>query len=138
MQILKREIIRQCTVVTIQIPSLDISNTQSVSRRVTATMRGQGQVVVDLGALRYFDLNGFAAILHWAAGREGLEVRLCSQSGRVQALFELLSANSFVQLCRSREDAMALFRRPGVPYVSSATEKIVPLDEHARRVALEP
>jgi anti-anti-sigma factor len=115
MQIFKREIIRQSTVLTLEIQSLDASNAQRVSRSLAEAMRGIEQVVVDLGALRYFDVNGFAAILKWAADREGPDIRFCSQSGTVQALFELLDANSVVPLFQNREEAMASFRRSVLP-----------------------
>ena len=109
MDIFKREVFRQKTVITLKVHTLDASNARSVSRRVAEAMKGVRQMVVDLGSLRYFDLAGFAVILKWASG-EGPEVRFCSQSGAVQALFELLGGNAMVPLFFSREEAMASFQ----------------------------
>jgi anti-anti-sigma factor len=109
MDIFKREVFRQKTVITLKIHTLDASNARSVSRRVAEAMKGVRQMVLDLGSLRYFDLAGFAVILQWASG-EGPEVRFCSQSGAVQALFELLGGNAMVPLFFSREEAMASFQ----------------------------
>ena len=109
MQIFTKEIIRDFSVITLEIQALDISNSERVSARLEAAMKTLKHVVVDLGALRYFDVNGYATILHWAAGSEKTNVRLCSDSGRIQALFELLSANTLVPLFQTREEAMEAF-----------------------------
>jgi anti-anti-sigma factor len=108
MQIFTRETIRQFTVLTMEIETLDGNNTQRVSNRLLEAMQRGEQIVVDLGALRYFDVTGFAAILSWVVRCPvGSEVRLCSQSGNIHALFELLRAESVVSLYSSREDAFA-------------------------------
>ena len=142
MQIFTQETIQDNSVITLEIQSLDTSNSRRVSERLEAAMRGEGQIVVDLGALRYFDVNGFAAILQWAAGKEGMEVKLCSGCGTIQALFELLSANTLVRLFQNREEAMASFGPPGGrPQGRRDTETLAPLEENVlsgRRVMLEP
>ncbi len=112
MQIFKQEIIQDNTVITLEIQSLDASNAKRVSERLAEAMQGKAQIVLDLGELRYFDVNGFAAILKWVASRKGSDVRLCSQSGKIQALFELLSANALVPLFQTREEALESFDRP--------------------------
>src|ERR1700730_10320419 len=112
MDIFKREVFRQKTVITLKVHSLDASNAQRVAMRVAEAMKGVRQILVDLGSLSYFDLAGFAVILKWASD-EGPEVRFCSQSGAVQALFELLGGNSMVPLFFSREEAMASFQSSG-------------------------
>ena len=141
MQIFKQEIIQDNTVITLEIQSLDASNAKRVSERLAEAMQGESQVVLDLGELRYFDVNGFAAILKWVAGKEGSDVRLCSQSGRIQALFELLGANTLVPLFQTRQEAMESFERPsrseGRRYVSTlATDEGRALS--FRRAVLEP
>ena len=112
MRIFKLETIGNIQLVTLEIESLDSSNAGQVGRRLSEVMRGGGPIIVDLGALRYFDVAGFGAILGWIADRPlGSEVHLCSRNGGIQALFELLRANSVVPLYQSREAALALFRR---------------------------
>ena len=142
MQIFKQEIIRHYCVITLEIQSLDTSNSRSVSEAIESAISEENQVVVDLGSLRYFDVNGFAAILQWAAGKEGTEVKLCSDAGSVQALFELLGADKLVPLFQNREEAMASFKRPAAARKHSrrATESVEPAEENAlsvRRTMLE-
>jgi anti-anti-sigma factor len=108
---LKRRIIGQTTLITLDVQTLDSRNTQDISRRVEDAMQGGTNVIVDLGALRYFDLSGFAEILNWAAGgRAGVDVRLCSQSGAIRALFQLLRADTVVRLYQNRGEALVSFR----------------------------
>jgi hypothetical protein len=80
---------------------------------------------VDLGALRYFDVAGFATILRWAGGGpQQAEVRFCSRAGTIWALFELLRARAVVPLYRNREEAMASFGR-----TERRTAAVIPLRE---------
>jgi anti-anti-sigma factor len=112
MHLFQRQVIHENTVITLEIQSLDATNAEQVTESLADAMRGEGRVVVDLGALRYFDVSGFAAILKWATGDEDWpDVRLCSQSGTIQALFELLGANTVIPLFQSREEAIASFGR---------------------------
>ena len=94
--------------ITLEIQSLDAANASYVTECLVKAMQGEGQTVVDLGALRYFDVSGFAAILKWVTG--GSEVRLCSRYGTIHALLELLQADTVVTLYQNREEAMASLR----------------------------
>jgi anti-anti-sigma factor len=131
MQVFQREIIQEKTVIVLAIQSLDATNARYVSRRVSEAMRGRNQIVVDLGALRYFDVSGFAVILKWVAGNgQGPDVRLCSQCGTVQALFELLGTSTVVPLFQSREEAMASFRLLE-PHRRVGVDRLLPREEDA-------
>jgi anti-anti-sigma factor len=111
MHIYRRENVGDIILITLEIQSIETTNSRKITQRVAEAMSGGGRIVVDLGELRYFDVTGFAAILNWAAGgTQKAEVRFCSQSGTIRALFELLRANAVVPLYRSREEAMASFR----------------------------
>jgi anti-anti-sigma regulatory factor len=113
MHFFRRENVGEVLLITLEIQSLDGNNSREVSRRVTEAIGGSSRVVVDLGALRYFDVTGFAELLVWAGGGpHKAEVRFCSQSGTVRALFELLRAPMVVPLYRSFDDAMASLHRP--------------------------
>jgi len=112
MHTFKRETIGQTLVITLEIQSLDAKNAQHITRRMAEAMLAGGRIIVDLGALRYFDVSGFAAILNWVGDApRRADVRLCSQSGTIRALFELLRAQAVVPLYRSCEEAMASFSR---------------------------
>src|SRR5579871_4779604 len=106
----KREVIDQAVIITLECQSLESTNVPSVTRSVFQAMLGAGRIVVDLGALQYFDVRGFATILQWVGSNpQRAEVRLCSQSASVRALFELLGADAVIPLYRTREDALADF-----------------------------
>jgi anti-anti-sigma factor len=108
MDIYKRETNGDIVVITLQVQSMDAKNSQKIARRVAEAILDGERIVVDLGALRYFDVAGFAAILNWAGGGpRKAQVRFCSQSGAIRALFELLRANAVVPLYRSCEEAVA-------------------------------
>jgi anti-anti-sigma regulatory factor len=108
--ILKREMTGRTAVITLQIPSVDARNMTRVSDAVSRAIPVEGTVLIDLSELRYFDVIGFAAILSWVAeDRRKAEVRLCSGSGPVHALFELLRADTLIPLFSCREDAIASF-----------------------------
>ena len=120
MHIFRREIIGKIAVITLEIQALDASNASHVSGCLLEAMRDEAQIVVDLGALRHFDVSGFAAILKCAAGSSaGREVRLCSRSGNIRALLELLQADTVVPLYQSREEAIASLQGSGL----SSTQK---------------
>ena len=115
MQTFQREIIRDISVITIKIETLDSGNADQVTGCLTDVLRGENRAVLDLGDLRYCDVRGFAAILKLVAGSiEGQDFRLCSQSGTIQALFELLRAETVVQLYQSREEALTSLMRPAL------------------------
>jgi anti-anti-sigma factor len=128
MNIFHRENVRQNTVITLGIQSLDSANAQRVTKSLAEAIRGESRVVVDLGALSYFDVSGFAALLKLAVhSNGGPEVRLCSGSGTIQALFELLGANSVVPLFQSRDEALASF---GAQHLANGNGHI---DTYSRR-----
>ena len=107
-----RQIIGEAVVLTLKIQSLDAQNAREVVRGVAAAMPGAERIVVDFGALQYFDVGGFGAILFWAqGGPQKAEVRMCSGSRTIRALFELLRAQTVVPLYQNREEAMASFAR---------------------------
>jgi len=108
----RREMLGGIAVITLEIPSLDASNASDVAARLAEAMPEEAPAIVDLGALRYFDLSGFAGILKWAARPA---VRLCSRSRSIHALLELLRADAVVKLYQSREEAMASFPRRELP-----------------------
>ena len=115
MHIFRREIIGEITVFTLETQSLDGANASHVTACLLEAMRASAKTVLDLGALRHFDVSGFAGILKCAAGGSGeREVRLCSRSGNIRALLELLQADTVVPLYQSREEAMASLQGPGL------------------------
>ena len=137
MPILKYETIRNQTVITLETQTLDSRNTPRVSQRMQEVLESETDAVIDLGPLRHFDAVGFAAMLQWTSGKNGCEVCLCSKSRRVQALFEMLSANTLVPLFQSREEAMSAIGRLGI----SKGDSLPPPEDPVfpgRHAAMEP
>jgi anti-anti-sigma factor len=115
MHIFRRETIGEITVITLEIRAMDAANAADVTADLLEAMKNSAKTVLDLGALRYFDVSGFAGILKCVAGGPGeREVRLCSRSGNIRALLELLQADTIVPLYQSREEAMASFQAAGL------------------------
>jgi anti-anti-sigma factor len=110
---LQREMIGNIAVITLDVQTLDAKNAPHLTGLLGEAMRDVNQVVLDLGPLQHFDIGGFAAILKWAAGNQAdQEIRLCSASGAVHALLELLQADIIFPLYNSREDAIASLKAP--------------------------
>jgi len=108
----EREVTGQTVVITLTVPCIDCQNAAQLTQAVDDAIAGSKNAVIDLSALRYFDVSGFAAILHWTAGEPSpADVRLCTQSANVRALFELLRADAVVALYASAEEAMDSFPR---------------------------
>jgi anti-anti-sigma factor len=96
--------------VSLNVESLVSDNVQQVRRSVIPALVKSRRILLDLGKLRYFDVTGFAEILRWVAqAKDAGEVRVCSKSAEVHALFELLCASTVVPFFWSREEALASF-----------------------------
>ncbi|MBV9742373.1 MAG: STAS domain-containing protein [Acidobacteriia bacterium] len=98
--------------ITFEIETLDRSNTAGFRKSARDVDWRARRILVDLGSLRYLDTAGVAGLLEWLAqiGRTA-EVRLCSSSGPVHALLELVRASTLLPLYHDRQSALASFRR---------------------------
>lgn len=104
----RREVLDGVAIVTLQIQVLDERNASRVVGLVAEATRDDAHIVLDLGSLEYFDVSGFAALLKWAiAGPSQPVIAVCSRSGAIRALLELVQADSFFALYHCREDALA-------------------------------
>jgi anti-sigma B factor antagonist len=89
----------------------------AVSDRLRAKLvtffKDGGRVVFDLGALHHFDGRGLGAMLYWlrTADEASTHVVICGLSKPVRTLFELLGLYKAVEICASREDALAASAR---------------------------
>jgi anti-anti-sigma regulatory factor len=100
------------SVITLEVESLVKRNIHSVRQALLPALRSHRLTVLDLGRVRYFDLMGFAEILHWVTeGNASGEIGVCSQSPEVHALFELLRAPSVVPFYWSKEEVLDHFAR---------------------------
>ena len=112
MHIFHCETLGGIAVITLDIQSLDATNAADVTERLEGSIPREAPAVVDLGALRYFDLSGFAGIVRWAARPS---VRFCSRAKSIHALLELLRAETIITLYHSREEALASLRGFDIP-----------------------
>lgn len=98
--------------ITLNVESLVSANVQHVRQAILPTLRQRGRIVLDLGTLRYFDVTGFAELLHWIAkAKESGVVHMCSEQPEVHALLKLLRASSVLPFYWSKEEALSLFAR---------------------------
>jgi anti-anti-sigma factor len=71
------------------------------------------RLVIDLGPLQFFDSNGLAGLLRTIARvMTFCEVRLCSSSPNVHALFQLMRGNSVLKCYWNCEEALTSFANP--------------------------
>lgn len=92
----------------LNVPFLTSSNQVECRHLIdTALLIGATCVVIDLGPLEYFDSIGFAGLLRAIARATSCcEVRLCSSSHSVHALFRLMRGSSVVNCYWSCEEAV--------------------------------
>jgi anti-anti-sigma regulatory factor len=107
-------------VLTMEVASLVSANICEIRRSgIFMALATNHRVVIDLAALRYFDVRGFAEILSWVAQADKAgEVRVCSESREVHALLELLRGPSFLTCYGSQQEALSSF--------SSGTNGFIP------------
>lgn len=96
-------------VFTVEVASLVSSNIPALRQNaILADLATSRRVVIDLGALRYFDVRGFTEILRWVAQAEDAgDVRVCSESPEVHALLELLRGPLLLTCYESRQKALS-------------------------------
>jgi anti-anti-sigma factor len=117
----KRSYIDGIQLLTLSIENLDSSNARTLCSRLDEAKQVIGPVILDLGRLKYFDVAGFAALLGWISRLPpSVEIRLCSKSGTVHSLFELLRGHSVLALYHSKEVALLSFERKDMAQSASA------------------
>lgn len=100
-------------IVTLTGAQLDASSTEEFKREIAPVLEEHGQVIFNLGQLGFIDSSGLGALLsclrHLQA--RGGDLKLCSVSKSVRALFELVRMHKVFHIFNTQEEAVHAFRR---------------------------
>lgn len=105
------EMIGSAVVVVLSGSSLDASNAKALKQEVNLILESHRQIVFDLSELHFVDSSGLGAILSCLRhlNARGGDLKLCSMSRPVRALFELVRMHRIFDIYDSKEEAAAAF-----------------------------
>jgi anti-sigma B factor antagonist len=105
------EEIGDVTVVVLPGGQLDASNAKEFKRVVAPVLEPCQRVIFDLSALDFVDSSGLGAMLSCLRqlNAKGGELKLCSMSKPVRALFELVRMHRIFDIHGTRGDALRAF-----------------------------
>jgi len=111
MKILQEKVDR-VTVITISGEVLDASIVGDFKTEIAPILKQESNVILDLNQIQFVDSSGIGAILSCLRilNAEGGELRICSLTKPVQALFELVRMHKIFAIFSSRELALESFR----------------------------
>jgi anti-sigma B factor antagonist len=91
--------------------ALDVKNMREFREAAHALMQDQPQVVLDMTGVRFVDSSGLGALiscLRHVRGNQG-DMKLCSMSKPVRALFELTRMHRVFNIIETRDEAVRSF-----------------------------
>lgn len=91
--------------------SLDAGNAREFRKAVAVIIEERSRIVLDLSSVNFIDSSGLGALVacqRLMNSRAG-ELRLCSMSDNVRALFELMRMQRVFMVFDSREEALQSF-----------------------------
>jgi len=99
-------------VAAVPVDELDASNSTEFKRDIAPVLQSQTKLVLDLGQLRFVDSSGLGAMLSCLRqlSAKGGDLKLCSMSKQVQALFELVRMHRIFDIYGSKEEAVRAFQ----------------------------
>jgi len=98
-------------VIACQIENLDASNVKSFKEAIHPLIKDQNKIILNLSEIKFIDSSGLGAlisVLREVNGRAG-NLKLCSLTRAVRALFELMRMNRIFSIFESQEDALKSF-----------------------------
>ena len=98
-------------VIALNEDNLDASNVREFKDAIQALMRERTQVVLDLSAVKFVDSSGLGALISCMRqlnARRG-DLKLCSMSRPVRALFELMRMHRVFNIYETPEEAVRSF-----------------------------
>jgi anti-sigma B factor antagonist len=106
------ETIGSATVVTLLDDTLDAQDAKEFRRSMEADLVGKGNVVLDLGRVRFVDSSGLGAILGCLRLIEGGGggLRLCGLLPEVRKAVELVRMDRLLDVHATRDEALAAMR----------------------------
>ena len=91
--------------------ALDVKNARDFRDAAHALLQDNAQVVLDMTGVRFVDSSGLGALiscLRHVRGGKG-DMKLCSMSKSVLALFELMRMHRVFSIVESRDEAVRSF-----------------------------
>jgi anti-sigma B factor antagonist len=101
------------TVVTPAETSLDACTAGEFKREIAAVLASSSRLILDMTAVRYLDSAGCGAILTALRllDQVGGDLKICSITEPVRAIFELSRMTRILDLYNSRDEALRAFAR---------------------------
>ncbi|HTR38800.1 MAG TPA: STAS domain-containing protein [Bryobacteraceae bacterium] len=99
-------------VAAMPVDELDASNSGEFKRDIAPVLQAQTKLVLDLSQLRFVDSSGLGAMLSCLRqlSARGGDLKLCSMSKQVRALFELVRMHRIFDIYPTRDDAVHAFQ----------------------------
>jgi anti-sigma B factor antagonist len=98
-------------VVRVSVEELDASNVGEFKRDMAPVLEANMKLVFDLHRLRFTDSSGLGAFLSCLrhVNARGGDVKLCSMSAQVRAVFELVRLHRIFDIYSTPEEAVRAF-----------------------------
>lgn len=108
------ESLNNITVVSLAGDVLDASVVGDFKSEMTPILKTKGHVIFDMENVQFVDSSGVGAILSClrTLNAEGGDLKICSLSRPVRALFELVRMHKIFEIYDSRDAAVASFTAP--------------------------
>ncbi len=99
------------TVVVLPGESLDAANSKEFKNDMGLLLEENKKLVVDMSEMRFVDSSGCGALLSCLRqlNADGGDLKLCSVSKPVRALFELIRMHRIFDIYNTREEALTAF-----------------------------
>jgi anti-sigma B factor antagonist len=109
---ISHELHEDVTVVTLAGDVLDASVVGDFKSEMTPILKSKSRVVFDMENIQFVDSSGVGAILSClrALNAEGGDLKICSLTKPVRALFELVRMHKIFEIYDSRDLAMGSFK----------------------------
>ena len=110
---LMHEHLGDVAVVTLAGAQLDASSVGEFKSNITPVLEEHAQVIFDLSQLGFVDSSGLGALLGCLRQIQarGGDLKLCSMSKSVRALFELVRMHRIFHIFDTQEEAVRAFRQ---------------------------
>ena len=108
---LQKEKFNDVTVVTLSGDVLDAGTVSEFKREMTSILTSEYHVVFDMNQIQFVDSSGVGAILSClrTLNSEGGDLKICSLTEPVRALFELVRMHKIFDIFNTREEAIVAF-----------------------------
>jgi anti-sigma B factor antagonist len=105
------EKIGDVAVSVVPVEELDASNAGEFKREIASLLDAHAKLVLDLTRLRFVDSSGLGAFISCLRklNAKGGDLKLCSMSKQVRAVFELVRMHRVFDILATKEEAVRAF-----------------------------